>query len=43
MEKASGLDSILGLGGNTDKESALYDQAVAIVAHDRKLFNKKRT
>ncbi|MDG1963759.1 MAG: DNA translocase FtsK 4TM domain-containing protein [Amylibacter sp.] len=35
-EKASGLDSILGLGGNTDKESALYDQAVAIVAHDRK-------
>jgi len=35
-EKASGLDSILGLGGNTNKESALYDQAVAIVAHDRK-------
>ncbi len=35
-EKASSLDSILGLGGNTDKESALYDQAVAIVAHDRK-------
>jgi S-DNA-T family DNA segregation ATPase FtsK/SpoIIIE len=35
-EKASNLDSILGLGGNTDKESALYDQAVAIVAHDRK-------
>ena len=35
-DKASGLDSILGLGGNTDKESALYDQAVAIVAHDRK-------
>ena len=35
-EKSSNLDSILGLGGNTDKESALYDQAVAIVAHDRK-------
>ena len=35
-EKASGLDSLLGLGGNTNKESALYDQAVAIVAHDRK-------
>ena len=35
-EKASSLDSTLGLGGNTDKESALYDQAVAIVAHDRK-------
>ncbi|MDB2706000.1 DNA translocase FtsK, partial [bacterium] len=35
-DKASSLDSILGLGGNTDKESALYDQAVAIVAHDRK-------
>ena len=35
-EKASSLDSILGLGGNTNKESALYDQAVAIVAHDRK-------
>jgi len=35
-ENASNLDSILGLGGNTDKESALYDQAVAIVAHDRK-------
>ena len=35
-EKASSLDSILGLGGNTDKESALYDQAIAIVAHDRK-------
>ena len=35
-EKASNLDSILGLGGNTDKETQLYDQAVAIVAHDRK-------
>ena len=35
-DKASNLDAILGLGGNTDKENALYDQAVAIVAHDRK-------
>tara|TARA_B110000908_G_scaffold22108_1_gene24996 strand:+ start:600 stop:3341 length:2742 start_codon:yes stop_codon:yes gene_type:complete len=35
-EKASNLDSILGLGGNADKETQLYDQAVAIVAHDRK-------
>ena len=35
-EKASNLDAVLGLGGNTDKENALYDQAVAIVAHDRK-------
>ena len=30
-EKASGLDSILGLGGNTDKESALYDQALSLI------------
>jgi len=35
-EKASNVDAVLGLGGNTDKENALYDQAVAIVAHDRK-------
>jgi S-DNA-T family DNA segregation ATPase FtsK/SpoIIIE len=35
-DKASNLDAVLGLGGNTDKENALYDQAVAIVAHDRK-------
>ena len=35
-DKASNLDAVLGLGGNTDKENALYDQAVAIVAQDRK-------
>ncbi|HSF91016.1 MAG TPA: DNA translocase FtsK, partial [Paracoccaceae bacterium] len=27
---------VLGLGGNTGSEDALYDQAVAIVARDRK-------
>jgi len=35
-EKASNIDAVLGLGGNTNGEDALYDQAVAIVAHDRK-------
>ncbi len=30
------IDAVLGLGGNTDGEDALYDQAVAIVAKDRK-------
>jgi S-DNA-T family DNA segregation ATPase FtsK/SpoIIIE len=35
-DNASNIDAVLGLGGNTDKENALYDQAVAIVAHDRK-------
>ena len=30
------IDQILGLGGNTDGEDAIYDQAVAIVAKDRK-------
>jgi hypothetical protein len=30
------IDAVLGLGGNTDGEDALYDQAVAIVARDRK-------
>jgi S-DNA-T family DNA segregation ATPase FtsK/SpoIIIE len=37
-EKADGIDAVLGLntGGNTDGEDALYDQAVAIVIHDRK-------
>ncbi|MEH7828058.1 DNA translocase FtsK 4TM domain-containing protein [Gemmobacter sp. JM10B15] len=35
---ASDIDAVLGLntGGNTDGEDALYDQAVAIVAKDRK-------
>ena len=35
-EKESELDQVLGLGGNTGAEDALYDQAVAIVARDRK-------
>jgi S-DNA-T family DNA segregation ATPase FtsK/SpoIIIE len=34
--KESDIDLVLGLGGNTGKEDALYDQAVAIVANDRK-------
>ncbi len=32
----SDIDMVLGLGGNTGKEDVLYDQAVAIVATDRK-------
>ena len=32
----SDIDQLLGLGGNTNKQDALYDQAVAIVAQDRK-------
>ena len=32
----SSIDLVLGLGGNTDGEDALYDTAVAIVAKDRK-------
>ncbi len=35
-EKSSDIDMVLGLGGNTDGEDALYDQAVAIVLRDRK-------
>lgn len=37
-EKADNIDAVLGLnvGGNTEGEDALYDQAVAIVAKDRK-------
>ena len=35
-EKESELDLVLGLGGNTGKEDALYDQAVQIVIRDRK-------
>ena len=37
-EKSSDIDAVLGLntGGNTGGEDALYDQAVAIVAKDRK-------
>ncbi|UWQ21710.1 DNA translocase FtsK [Jannaschia sp. W003] len=36
-DKSSDIDAVLGLtGGNTGGEDALYDQAVAIVAKDRK-------
>ena len=35
-ERADDIDAVLGLGGNTDGEDSLYDQAVAIVAKDRK-------
>ncbi len=35
-DNASSIDEVLGLGGNTDGEDALYDTAVAIVAKDRK-------
>ncbi len=35
-EKASDIDAVLGLGGNTTGEDVLYDQAVAIVIKDRK-------
>jgi S-DNA-T family DNA segregation ATPase FtsK/SpoIIIE len=35
-EKEADIDLVLGLGGNTDGEDALYDQAVAIVIRDRK-------
>ena len=34
--RESDIDLVLGLGGNTDGEDALYDQAVAIVIKDRK-------
>ncbi len=35
-EASANVDALLGLGGNTDGENALYDQAVQIVARDRK-------
>ena len=35
-DKESSIDAVLGLGGNTDGEDALYDQAVGIVIKDRK-------
>ena len=35
-EKADNIDAVLGLGGNTNGEDALYDSAVAIVIQDRK-------
>ncbi len=35
-DNAPDIDAVLGLGGNTDGEDALYDQAVAVVIKDRK-------
>ncbi|MDD9923548.1 MAG: DNA translocase FtsK 4TM domain-containing protein [Boseongicola sp.] len=35
-ETETDIDQVLGLGGNTNGEDALYDQAVAIVIRDRK-------
>ena len=35
-DKVEGIDQVLGLGGNTEGEDAIYDQAVAIVIQDRK-------
>ncbi|MCR9085514.1 MAG: DNA translocase FtsK 4TM domain-containing protein [Rhodobacteraceae bacterium] len=35
-EKADDIDLVLGLGGNTGGEDALYDQAVQIAINDRK-------
>ncbi|MGC1496186.1 MAG: DNA translocase FtsK 4TM domain-containing protein [Sulfitobacter sp.] len=35
-EAESSIDAVLGLGGNTDGEDALYDTAVQIVIKDRK-------
>ncbi|GGE53329.1 DNA translocase FtsK [Actibacterium pelagium] len=35
-DKESDIDLVLGLGGNTNGEDALYDQAVGIVIKDRK-------
>ncbi|MEM6636988.1 MAG: DNA translocase FtsK 4TM domain-containing protein [Pseudomonadota bacterium] len=35
-EKEGDIDLVLGLGGNTDGEDALYDQAVQVVIQDRK-------
>ena len=36
-DRESDIDQVLGLGGNTDGEDALYDQAVAVVLKDRKV------
>jgi S-DNA-T family DNA segregation ATPase FtsK/SpoIIIE len=35
-DKESNIDAVLGLGGNTDGEDALYDTAVQVVIKDRK-------
>ncbi|MFZ1725253.1 MAG: DNA translocase FtsK, partial [Albidovulum sp.] len=36
-DKEADIDLVLGLGGNTDGEDALYDQAVQVVLRDRKV------
>ena len=36
-DREGDIDQVLGLGGNTDGEDALYDQAVAVVLKDRKV------
>ncbi len=36
-DREADIDLVLGLGGNTDGEDALYDQAVAVVLKDRKV------
>ncbi|MGD9293775.1 MAG: DNA translocase FtsK [Roseobacter sp.] len=35
-EAETSIDAVLGLGGNTDGEDALYDSAVQVVLNDRK-------
>ncbi len=35
-DKEADIDAVLGLGGNTSGEDALYDQAVQVVIQDRK-------
>ncbi|MBW4706551.1 DNA translocase FtsK 4TM domain-containing protein [Roseobacter sp. YSTF-M11] len=35
-DKENDIDAVLGLGGNTDGEDALYDSAVQVVIRDRK-------
>ena len=36
-DTADGIDMVLGLGGNTEGEEAVYDQAVTVVLKDRKV------
>jgi S-DNA-T family DNA segregation ATPase FtsK/SpoIIIE len=36
-DKEADIDMVLGLGGNTEGDDALYDQAVAVVLKDRKV------
>ena len=35
-DKEADIDAVLGLGGNTNGEDALYDQAVQVIIQDRK-------